>query len=121
MAGNVDYKNICYVITHGEEKEEENPLQSRCLLYLRPTPLPPLPRSSPSPWPAYPCSLPWSAVFPHLLTKERLASIFHHRVRGLRTVGVLVCRGQQCMHHTYIMYAYAVQCIKSVESPLGCV
>uniref|UniRef100_A0AAR2J2T6 EF-hand domain-containing protein n=1 Tax=Pygocentrus nattereri TaxID=42514 RepID=A0AAR2J2T6_PYGNA len=23
VAGNVDYKNICYVITHGEEKEEE--------------------------------------------------------------------------------------------------
>ena len=22
VAGNVDYKNICYVITHGEEKEE---------------------------------------------------------------------------------------------------
>uniref|UniRef100_A0A6Q2YSN5 EF-hand domain-containing protein n=1 Tax=Esox lucius TaxID=8010 RepID=A0A6Q2YSN5_ESOLU len=23
VAGNVDYKNICYVITHGEEKEDE--------------------------------------------------------------------------------------------------
>uniref|UniRef100_A0A671RCD6 Myosin regulatory light chain 2, skeletal muscle isoform type 2-like n=1 Tax=Sinocyclocheilus anshuiensis TaxID=1608454 RepID=A0A671RCD6_9TELE len=23
VAGNIDYKNICYVITHGEEKEEE--------------------------------------------------------------------------------------------------
>ena len=23
VAGNVDYKNICYVITHGEEKEEQ--------------------------------------------------------------------------------------------------
>lgn len=23
VAGNVDYKNICYVITHGEDKEEE--------------------------------------------------------------------------------------------------